>query len=154
MEFCEKLREARKKAGLSQDRMAEATGIPKRTIQDWEREVATPPEYLQRYVLCDLERLGGMKTSVQPMKAVYPVILTPTENGYVVSVPDFNINTQGDSLTEAIEMARDAICLMGIDMQADGLELPIASKFADVRTEAGTDIVTLVDVDFAEYRLI
>ena len=48
-------------------------------------------------------------------------------------------------------MARDAIGLMGIDMEDDGLPLPDATELADVKTSAG-EVVTLVDVDFAEYR--
>ena len=45
------------------------------------------------------------------MTKVYPVILTPTASGYVVTVPDLDINTQGKDLAEAIYMARDAIGL-------------------------------------------
>ena len=86
------------------------------------------------------------------MKNVYPIILTQGEKFIVVYVPDFDINTQGETVAEAIEMARDAIGIMGIDMQDDGEELPIQSKLADVKANAETDLVTLVDVDFAEYR--
>lgn len=86
------------------------------------------------------------------MKKVYPIILTQGEKFIVVYVPDFDINTQGETIADAIEMARDAIGLMGIDMQDDGEELPMPSKLAEVKKEAETDIVTLVDVDFAEYR--
>lgn len=39
------------------------------------------------------------------MKAVYPIILTPAERGYVVFVPDLDINTEGEDLADAIEMA-------------------------------------------------
>lgn len=87
------------------------------------------------------------------MKNSYPIILTPDEVGYVVYIPDFSINTEGDTLTEAIEMARDAIGLMGIDMQDDGTTLPEPSNFTKIqKNSADGDIVTLVDVDFAEYR--
>ena len=48
------------------------------------------------------------------MKNSYPIILTPAKVGYVVFVADFNINTEGDTLTEAIEMARDAIGILGL----------------------------------------
>lgn len=48
------------------------------------------------------------------MKNSYPIILTPDKAGYVVFVPDFNINTEADTLTEAIEMARDAIGILGL----------------------------------------
>lgn len=87
------------------------------------------------------------------MKNSYPIILTPDEVGYVVYVPDFDVNTEGDTLTEAIEMARDVIGLMGIDMQDDGKALPEASSLADVQTNAAHgSIVSLVDVNFTDYR--
>ena len=86
------------------------------------------------------------------MKNVYPIILTQGKEFIVVYIPDFNINTQGKTVVEAIEMARDAIGIMGIDMQDDGEELPAASTLSEVTANSENDIVTLVDVDFAEYR--
>lgn len=85
------------------------------------------------------------------MKNSYPILLTPEETGFTVYVPDFDINTQGDDLTEAIEMARDAIGIMGIDMEDDRKVLPIPRKLDAVKTAVG-EIATLVDVDFAGYR--
>lgn len=86
------------------------------------------------------------------MKQVYPIILTQGQKYIVVSIPDFNINTQGQDLADAIEMARDAIGLVGIDMEDDGEKLPAPSKIGDVKIENPECIVTLVDVDFDEYR--
>ena len=85
------------------------------------------------------------------MKAAYPIILTPTQKGYVVHFPDFNSDTQGKDIPDAIHMARDAIGLLGIDMEDDGKSLPQPSKLADIAHEAD-ETVTLVDVDFSEYR--
>ena len=85
------------------------------------------------------------------MKNVYPVVLIPDKEGYVVNVPDFDIMTQGDSLSDAIDMARDAISLMGVQYQDDNKLLPEASKVSSVAHEED-EIVTLVDVDFASYR--
>ena len=85
------------------------------------------------------------------MKGVYPIILTPVEKGFTVYIPDFDIYTQGDDLSEAIVMARDAIGLMGIDMQDDGKDLPAPTDAKAVKAAEG-DTVTLVDVDFVEYR--
>ena len=85
------------------------------------------------------------------MKNSYPIILTPDSTGYVVDIPDFQIGTQGDSIPEAMELARDAIGLMGIDMEDDGKTLPQPSALESVSKCPG-DIVTLVDVDFTEYR--
>lgn len=86
------------------------------------------------------------------MKNVYPVVLTQGEKFIVVYIPDFEINTQGETIADAIEMARDAIGIMGIDMEDDGETLPEPSALGDVQMISETDIVTLVDVDFAEYR--
>lgn len=55
--FADKLKAARKAAGLTQQGMADQTLIPWRTLQDWERGVATPPPYVQRFVLNELDSL-------------------------------------------------------------------------------------------------
>ena len=87
------------------------------------------------------------------MKNADPVIMTQGKEFIVVFIPDFNINTQGKDVPDAIEMARDAIGLMGIDMQDNGESLPKSSGITSVQAEAPSGaIVSLVDVDFAEYR--
>lgn len=87
------------------------------------------------------------------MKLAYPIIMTQGAKFIVVYIPDFDINTQGKDIPEAIEMARDAIGVMGIDMEDDGEALPEASSLADMQAKATPgEIVSLVDVDFAEYR--
>lgn len=87
------------------------------------------------------------------MKNAYPIVMTQGEEFIVVFIPDFNINTQGKDIPEAIEMARDAIGVIGIDMEDDGEALPEPSDFEKIRTEIQPgDIISLVDVDFEEYR--
>ena len=84
------------------------------------------------------------------MIKVYPVILTKTEDGYIVNIPDFDIDTQGRDMAEAIYMARDAIGFMGIDREDDGMEIPEPNTVDYVLNK--DDIVTYVDVDYIEYR--
>jgi predicted RNase H-like HicB family nuclease len=86
------------------------------------------------------------------MKAAYPILLCKSKKFIVVYVPDFNINTQGKDESDAIEMARDAIGLVGIDMEDDGEPLPRPSSISAVQKEKKSDIISLVDVDFEEYR--
>lgn len=86
------------------------------------------------------------------MKAAYPIIMTQGEKYIVVFIPDFNINTQGTDYANAIEMARDAIGVMGIDMEDDGEKAPDPSPLKKVQADFSNDIVTLVDVDFQAYR--
>jgi len=86
------------------------------------------------------------------MKAVYPIVLSPGQKYVVVYIPDFNINTQGADMVDAMEMARDAIGLVGINMEDDRAAIPQPTPMADIATQGENDIVTLVDVDFTEYR--
>lgn len=86
------------------------------------------------------------------MKYAYPIILTPAGGGaYVVTVPDFDINTQGKDLADALYMARDAISLVGIDLQDDNKAVPPPSPLESVVCEVG-EHVAAVDVDFDAYR--
>lgn len=84
------------------------------------------------------------------MTKVYPIILTHTASGYVVTVPDLDINTQGEDLAEAICMARDAIGLWGISEQDDGREIPEPSPTEPEHKHG--ELVSWVDIDFAKYR--
>ena len=52
-----KIKEARLSAGLTQEAMAEKLGIPKRTIQDWETKRRNPPDYVERLVIAELNRI-------------------------------------------------------------------------------------------------
>lgn len=85
------------------------------------------------------------------MKAAYPIVLIPDKVGFVVYVPDFDINTEGDTMVEAIEMARDAIGLVGIDFEDDGKVLPTPSDLKDIQVK-DSEIISFVDIDFKEYR--
>lgn len=90
------------------------------------------------------------------MKKVYNTIFTQTKDCVLVEVPDMEILTEGKTIAEAIEMARDAIGLKGITMEDMGERIPEASDSLDVKKgtfyEEGTGIISLVDVDFDVYR--
>ncbi len=85
------------------------------------------------------------------MKCVFPIILTKgSEKGYIVYVPSLDINTEGDSIADAIFMARDAIGLWGLCQSDLGKEIPEVTNL-DIPHKEG-EIVTLVDVDFDAYK--
>lgn len=46
----------------------------------------------------------------------------------------------------------EKLCVVGIDLEDDGESLPEPTVISEVKTNSKTDIVTLVDVDFSEYR--
>jgi predicted RNase H-like HicB family nuclease len=86
------------------------------------------------------------------MKAVYPIVITKCDNDYVVYIPDFDINTEGKDVADAISMARDAIGMTGCYFEDEKKPLPAPSDLEKISHSWNGDIVTLVDIDFAEYR--
>ncbi|MDD3185980.1 MAG: type II toxin-antitoxin system HicB family antitoxin [Anaerostipes sp.] len=95
------------------------------------------------------------------MKGVYPVIFTQLhdeKDTVLIEVPDLKILTEGFGMADAIDMARDAIGLKGICYEDDGKELSKASTIEEINVsnstfaEEGKGNVSLVDVDFVEYR--
>ena len=84
------------------------------------------------------------------MIKAYPIILTPDAGGYVVYVPDLEINTQGDDLPEALYMARDAIGAWGICQQDAGRTIPEPST--EEPPHEPNELVSWVDIDFDKYR--
>ena len=48
MTSADRIKELRKKTGLSQSRFAAKFEIPVRTLQQWEQGISAPPEYLVR----------------------------------------------------------------------------------------------------------
>jgi predicted RNase H-like HicB family nuclease len=84
------------------------------------------------------------------MKKAYPIILTPDTGGFVVTVPDLDINTQGDNLAEALYMARDAIGAWGICQQNAGRTIPEPSKMEPAHE--ANEFVSWIDIDFDKYR--
>jgi len=85
------------------------------------------------------------------MKIIYPVVISEGEKYFIASVPDCEIDTQGESVDNAIEMARDAIGLWCACEEEAKRSLPTPSKPIEISHEFG-DIVTLVDVDLDLYR--
>lgn len=92
------------------------------------------------------------------MKNVYPVFFTKTDTIILVEVPDLEILTEGKDMSDAIEMARDAIELKCVSMEDDGTEIPLPSEISSLDTNNGTfaedgiTVVSLVDIDSGEYR--
>ncbi len=95
------------------------------------------------------------------MKQAYPTFIAKYAKDYLVYVPDMDIYTEGTSMADAIEMARDAIGLKGIDLEDDGKELPTPSTQKEAIQKAkedteifdySTGILTWVDIDFTVYR--
>ena len=64
MTSADRIKELRKKTGLSQSRFAAKFEIPVRTLQQWEQGISAPPEYLIRmmaYIMRLEEKNGDNK---------------------------------------------------------------------------------------------
>ena len=82
---------------------------------------------------------------------VYPVELTPCGNGgFSVWIPDIDQYTQGESIADAICMARDLLGTMSLSYADDGLPMP--EPFSTVAEAPPDSIHIYVDVDFEAYR--
>ncbi len=92
------------------------------------------------------------------MKNVYPVFFTKTDTVVLVEVPDLEILTEGTDMSDAMEMARDAIELKCVSMEDDGTEIPLPSEINDLNVnngifaEEGATVISFVDIDSGEYR--
>lgn len=88
------------------------------------------------------------------MKYVYPVLFVKLENGqFGVKVPDLSgCVTEGSSLVNAIEMARDAAA-MWLCMAEDAHEtIPMSQVYKAIDSSDG-EFISWVDIDTVEYRV-
>lgn len=70
------------------------------------------------------------------MKEAYPVLIKQCGKEYLVYVPDLELYTEGKSMADAMEMARDAIGLKGVDYMKDAKALPKPSNATEVINKA------------------
>lgn len=88
------------------------------------------------------------------LKLVYPAIFSPLEEqpGFCVTFPDLpGCVTQGNSLSEAMEMAQDAAAGWVLDELEDGNPAPSATALRDIKNIPANDSVGLILVDIDEY---
>lgn len=93
-----------------------------------------------------------LMTEVNIMNDVlYPVIFEPCEDGgLLVTVPDLDVQTQGEDMLDAIKMARDLISLWVMNLEDEGTTVPVAGSVKVNLPEKA--IVSYVDADIVAYR--
>ena len=86
-------------------------------------------------------------------KYIYPAIFhEENDGGYYIEFPDIpSCYTQGDDMTNALEMANDVLCLTLYDIEKNGEEIPTVSDIRSIKTD-GNDFVTLISCDTLEYK--
>ena len=55
MDIAKSIKELRESTGMSRKEFSEHTGIPVRTLEDWEAGRRTPPEYIPRLIAYELK---------------------------------------------------------------------------------------------------
>ena len=73
-----RIRAAREAAGLTQAEVFEVLRIPMRTLQDWENDRRTPPEWAELLIIEKLEQIKEKKTMT------YEVRVSTIESGWEV----------------------------------------------------------------------
>ena len=84
------------------------------------------------------------------MKYVYPAIFVEDDGEIGVDIPDIKgCHTFGDNLTEAMEMAKDALEMMLVSYEDDNQDIPTPSKIKDIKADG---FVSYVLADTDEWR--
>lgn len=84
-------------------------------------------------------------------KYIYPAKFIKRGNGYTVDFIDFTCTTEGESLIEAIEMAKEAMALYLENLSID--DIPNQTlDFKDIKLKEN-EFISLVELDIDEYRL-
>lgn len=122
--FAEKFKAARKAAGLTQQGMEDQMQIPRRTVQDWEKGIMTPPPYVQALVR---EKLESLKEQLdEARKADLPRVSGKHREAYSITPEDrarerHHINSYAP--LEALEkIARENIPTLSIRVLMNGLD--------------------------------
>ena len=86
-------------------------------------------------------------------KLFYPALFhTAEEGGFWISFPDFpECFTQGDDMTQAYEMAVEALGLCISDMEKEKIPLPQATVPSDIAVDVDT-VLLIVEFDKAAYN--
>ena len=84
-------------------------------------------------------------------KEFYPVIFHPEDKGYSTFVVDIDgCFSQGETISEAVEMTQDAIGLMLEDYIQNKKNLPLPSS-PEIKTLETNDFIVMVEFDTAKY---
>lgn len=85
-------------------------------------------------------------------KYVYPAIFAKEGGQYSVRFPDIpNCMTQGEDIQDAVENAKDALCLVLYHMEQRGESVPAATDPIGLTTSKN-EFISLVDCDTIEYE--
>ena len=65
MDIAKSIKDLRESTGMSRKEFSEHTGIPVRTLEDWEAGRRTPPEYIPRLLAYQMKFEGIVSSKVE-----------------------------------------------------------------------------------------
>lgn len=122
------IKDIRTATGLSQARFAAITGIPRRTLEDWERGLRTPPKWLPAMLEAFL-REHGYPIEKENLKGEKKVYYHITKDGQLIG--------RTSTEEEAIEMIRGH--------QKYETHYMLRSSYGYLRSEDPTEIIVGYD---------
>lgn len=94
-------KEARTKAGLTQQQVADLFEIPKRTIENWDEGKRNPPKYVERLIFRELANLG-----VKTFRILWEDVEGNTHDDCIQALtPEQGMEILGISRKELLEVA-------------------------------------------------
>lgn len=86
-------------------------------------------------------------------KVYFPALFHEEGDGFWVSFPDIpEALTEGDSMDEAVEMAKDALGISLVSYEENQEKLPKASDPRKIELENRNEFVVMIELDYLEYR--
>ncbi len=87
-------------------------------------------------------------------KYVYPAVFVREKGGFYVNFPDIkNCFTDGSSLIEALEMAKDVLAMRMCIAEKEGEPIPKASSIKEIKVDSDS-FATLILADTTDYPLV
>ena len=83
MDIAKSIKELRESTGMSRKEFSEHTGIPVRTLEDWEAGRRTPPEYIPRLLAYQI-KFEGIFVAKKKTKNKIDIVTDPDGNKIVL----------------------------------------------------------------------
>ncbi len=86
---------------------------------------------------------------------IYTAIISPPEQEgweYCIVFPDLDVATQGETLPEALDMAKELLELTIYSLEMDGEQIPETSSPEDIKIDKPGSFMTLVSVNMPLVR--
>lgn len=82
---------------------------------------------------------------------IYPALIRKTEDGYQLTIPQFDIQASGEEQIEVIRKASKALAMKIAEYEDTKVCLPLPAEISE--EERGTAAIVLIEADMTPYRM-